>query len=270
MTANLHSERFRSGAEKYAAYLETTEGRLRIDLALANIQEFVPKTAQSLRALDIGCGTGAIAVRLAELGARVTLLDSSAEMLELAEDAANKAGVTENVALQHDDVSRLSNLFEAKSFDLIICHNILEYLDEPGAMLNSVARLLNDQSSIVSVLVRNRAGEVLKAAIREGALSSAEDSLTAEWGSESLYGGTVRLFVPERLRAMLEEATLAAAAERGVRVVSDYLPAKISKNEEYARIFELERKLGKEAEFAAIARYTHCLACRRGLAIRDA
>ena len=32
MTAYSDAERFQSGAEKYAAYLETPEGRLRLDL----------------------------------------------------------------------------------------------------------------------------------------------------------------------------------------------------------------------------------------------
>ena len=41
-TAKLDSERFRSEAQKYAAYLETPEGRLRLDLAMANLQEFLP------------------------------------------------------------------------------------------------------------------------------------------------------------------------------------------------------------------------------------
>ena len=75
MTANLDSERFRSRAEKYAAYLETAEGRLRLDLAFANVQQFLPQAAPSLRALDLGCGTGAAAVRLARLGIHTTLLD---------------------------------------------------------------------------------------------------------------------------------------------------------------------------------------------------
>ena len=40
MTANDDCERFRTGAAKYAAYLETPEGRLRLDLAFANLQDF--------------------------------------------------------------------------------------------------------------------------------------------------------------------------------------------------------------------------------------
>jgi hypothetical protein len=38
------------------------------------------------------------------------------------------------------------------------------------------------------------------------------------------------------------------------------LPPHISRSAEYARILELERKLGSRPEFAAVARYTQCLA----------
>ena len=79
---------------------------------------------------------------------------------------------------------------------------------------------------------------------------------------ERLYGGRVRLLTPESLRAMLVESSLAVTAKRGVRVISDYLPPKVSREHEYERIFELERKLGRRPEFVAVARYTHCLAHR--------
>jgi hypothetical protein len=59
---------------------------------------------------------------------------------------------------------------------------------------------------------------------------------------------------------MLNKASLTAFAERGVRVLADYLPSRISRDAEYDQIFELERKLGKWPEFAAIARYTHSFA----------
>jgi S-adenosylmethionine-dependent methyltransferase len=269
LTANADFERFRTGAEKYAAYLETPEGRLRLDLAFANLQEFLPEATRSLHALDLGCGTGAIAVRLARLGIHVTLLDASLPMLEFAKRAAREAGVTERFALKQGDAVQLATLFDAGSFDLIICHNILEYVDDPGAVLRGAARTLRDPSGILSVLVRNRAGEVLKAAIQGGDLAATEHNLTAEWGNESLYGGRVRLFAAENLQAMLAAASFAVTAERGVRVVSDYLPRRISRSDEYERIFELERKLGRRPEFAAVARYTHFLAHRTGPVMKD-
>lgn len=262
--ARADDERFQSGSQDYAAYLETPEGRLRSDLVFANLQEFLPssKEKDSFCVLDVGCGTGATAVRLARLGMSVTLLDSSLAMLDLAKRTAHEAGVTHKVVLQHGDAAELANLFPTRSFDLILCHNVLEYCDDPGAVLRGAVRTLRDSSAILSVLVRNQAGEVFKAAILAGDLAAAENGLNAEWGQESLYGGRVRLFTAESLQAMLLESSLAVSVERGVRVISDYLPLRISRSDEYERIFELERKLGRRPAFAAVARYTHCLAHR--------
>jgi S-adenosylmethionine-dependent methyltransferase len=261
MTAKADNERFQSGADQYAAYLDTPEGRLRSDLAFANLQDSLPsQTRPFLCALDLGCGTGAAAVRLAQLGIHVTLLDSSPAMLDIAKRAAREAEVADRVVLQHGDAAQLTNLFPARSFDVILCHNILEYCDDPGAVLRGAARALRDSSAILSVLVRNQGGEVLKAAIHAGDLAAAENGLTAACGQESLYGGKVRLFTPDSLQAMLAEASLAAIAERGVRVLADYLPPRVSRSADYERIFELERKLGSRPEYVAISRYIQCLA----------
>jgi S-adenosylmethionine-dependent methyltransferase len=260
-TAKADSERFQSGANQYAVYLETPEGRLRSDLAFANLHDFLPlQDKSSLCALDLGCGTGATAIRLAQLGIHVTLLDSSPAMLDIAKRAAREAGVTDKVVLQHGDATQLADLFPAQSFDVILSHNILEYCDDPGSVLRGAARALRDSSAILSILVRNQAGEVFKAAIQAGDLGAAENGLTAEWGLESLYGGRVRLYTPPNLRAMLTESSLTVIAERGVRAVADYLPPRVSRSADYEQIFELERKLGSRPEFAAISRYTHCLA----------
>lgn len=261
ITGKTESGRFQTGARKYAAYLETPEGRLRSELAFANLQEFLPlEQAKNWRAFDLGGGTGATAVRLAQFGIHVTIFDSSEEMLELAKAATRDAAVEESVVLKHGEAAQLTNLFRAGSFDLVLCHNILEYVDDPAAVLRAAAQLLRRPSGMLSVLVRNQTGEVLKAAIQAGDLELAERSLTAEWGRESLYGGSVRLFSADSLRSMLKAASLEMIAERGVRVVADYLPSSVSPNADYQRILDLERKLGKRPEFAAIARYTHYLA----------
>ena len=257
------SERFQNGANKYATYLETPGGRLRLDLAFANLHDFLPQPAeQPLRALDLGCGTGATAIRLARLGIHVTGVDCSAAMLDIAQREALEGGVAGKIVLKHGEAAQLASLFPARSFDVILCHNILEYVDDPGAVLRDAARALRGSSAIVSVLVRTQAGEVLKAAIQAGDLDEAENGLMAEWGEESLYGGRVRLFSNDYMQRMLKAASLTLIAERGVRVVADYLPPAVSRGTEYQRILELERKLGMRPEFAAVARYKQCLARR--------
>jgi S-adenosylmethionine-dependent methyltransferase len=147
---------------------------------------------------------------------------------------------------------QLTDLFGGAAFEVILCHNLLEYVDDPTLVLRGAARTLRGNSAILSIVVRNQMGEVFKAAIQAGDLTAAETNLSAEWGFESLYGGRVRLFTSVGLRAMSTS-----------RVVADYSPPNISRTAPYERIFELERTLGAQPEFAAIARYTHCLARRR-------
>jgi SAM-dependent methyltransferase len=238
---------------------------MRADLAFANLQDFLPPLAANnqLCALDVGCGTGTAAVRLAQLGFHVTQLDSSQAMLDIAKRTADEAGVTNRITIVHGDAAQLTSLFGAATFDVVVCHNLVEYVDDPASVLRSAYRLLRDTSAILSVVVRNQAGEVFKAAIQAGDMAAAEANLTSEWGFESLYGGRVRLFTSAGLQAMLNAESLTLIAERGVRVVADYLPPRISRDSEYARILQLERKLGCRPEYAAVARYTHCLA-RRG------
>jgi SAM-dependent methyltransferase len=263
--AKAGSEHFQSGADKYAAYLETPEGRLRSDLAFAHLQDFLPlpQTRRPLLGLDLGGGTGVAAVRLARLGINVTLLDSSPTMLEMAKRAAEEADLEEKITVKLGDAAQVANLFPAGSFDIVLCHNLLEYVEDPNAVVSAAARVMRSDSSgtgILSILVRNRAGEVLKAGIAAGDLEAAERNLTAAWGYESLFGGRVRLFTLDSLQAMTKGAAVAVAAERGVRVISDYLAPQISRSEEYGRIFELERKLGSRPEFSAVARYIQVIA----------
>jgi hypothetical protein len=67
-------------------------------------------------------------------------------------------------------------------------------------------------------------------------------------------------YLETSLQVMTRGASLAVAAERGVRVISDYLPPQVSRYAEYERIFELERKLGSRPEFAAVARCIQIIA----------
>jgi hypothetical protein len=68
---------------------------------------------------------------------------------------------------------------------------------------------------------------------------------------------------------MLKAASLAVIAERGVRVVADYLSRRVSLSAEYERIFALERMLGRRPDFAAIARYTHYLMRRADPSMKE-
>ena len=71
------------------------------------------------RVLDIGCGTGTLAVRCLRRGALVTGLDSSEYMLEQSRKHAQEAGVGEQLTLVRDSVTQLDKHFGDGSFDVI-------------------------------------------------------------------------------------------------------------------------------------------------------
>lgn len=86
------------------------------------------------RILDIGCGTGTLAVRCLKKGAFVTGLDSSAFMLQQAEKNAAAAGVNDRLTLIQDSVTQLAKHFPSESFDIVTSTMALgefprEYLD---------------------------------------------------------------------------------------------------------------------------------------------
>jgi S-adenosylmethionine-dependent methyltransferase len=248
-------------AEKYAAYLKTPAGRLRSELAWENLRRILPLDASKRRALDVGGGTGFATVQLAGLGHEVVLLDSSDQMLRIARREADACSVTPRISFCHADTGQLRELFAAESFDVVVCHNLLEYSEVPSTTVRDMVRVLRTDG-VLSILVRNRAGEVLKDAVKSGDWKLAAANLTAETVVDTLYGNRMRLFTPTDLHEMLAQAGFEAVAEHGVRVFFDYLAQQNPTDATYSEIFELESKLGARPEFFAIARYIQVIARR--------
>jgi SAM-dependent methyltransferase len=90
------------------------------------------------RVLDLGCGTGELACRLAAAGLRVTGCDISRNML-LQAAARDGAGCHAWVRLEPDWQSLP---FKPATFDLVVAASVLEYVIEPGAVLRECARVL--------------------------------------------------------------------------------------------------------------------------------
>jgi S-adenosylmethionine-dependent methyltransferase len=250
--------RFRN-ADKYASYLKTMAGRLRLDLAWENLRPHLPGNASKRRALDLGGGTGSASVKLAEMGFEVVLLDSSKEMLGIAQQQAKSRRVAARMSFRHTDAHQLSELFAAGFFDVVVCHNLLEYVDDPCTIVRGIAQVLRKDGA-ASVLARNRAGEVLRAAIKSRDWGLVRAYLSAETAVDSLFGQPVRMLEPAGIHTMLAQAGLEVVAEYGVRVFSDYLDLGDPVGEAYRQLLELELILGARPEFAAIARYTQVIA----------
>ncbi len=182
-------------------------------------------------------------------------------MLALAREAATARGVAARMTFQHAAADRLTHLYDPASFDVVVCHNVLEYLSDPPRAVRDIARLLRP-GGLCSLLVRNRAGEVLKAALVSRDWTRAAATLSLDSVREGLYGGTVRIFAPSDLHGAIGAASLEVVEQRGVRVIADYIEPERLEEADAARVFELESTLGARPEFVAVARYLHLIARR--------
>src|SRR3954468_16673744 len=86
----------------------------------------------ALEVLDIGGGTGGFAVRVAELGHRVLVVDPSPDALAALDRRARERGVADQVVGQQGDLSSLLDVTGPGTTDLVLCHGVLEVVDDPA------------------------------------------------------------------------------------------------------------------------------------------
>ncbi|WP_328555949.1 MULTISPECIES: class I SAM-dependent methyltransferase [unclassified Streptomyces] len=111
---------------------------------------------QRLRVLDVGTGQGTQALRLARAGHQVTGLEQDPAMLSVARQAlaAEPEGIRGRVRLIEGDGRETGVHFLPGSFDVVLCHGVLMYVEDPDALLAGLARMLAP-GGLLSVLVRN-------------------------------------------------------------------------------------------------------------------
>src|SRR6056297_1417148 len=91
------------------------------------------------RVLDVGTGTGRMLQLLSDRAERAVGLDSSHSMLSVARANLERSGAG-NWELRQGDVH--SPPLDAATFDLVVIHQVLHYLDDPARAIDEAARLV--------------------------------------------------------------------------------------------------------------------------------
>ncbi len=170
--------------------------------------------------VDVGGGTGGFAVPLAELGHRVTVVDASPDALAALERRAAEAGV--RVRAVQGDAADLPDLLGPGAADLVLCHSVLEYVDDPAAAMAALAQAVRPGGA-VSLLTSGKIAAVLHRAIA-GHFDDAARLLADPAGRWGEGDRMPRRFTRESLSELAAGAGLRVAELHGVRIFADLVP----------------------------------------------
>jgi SAM-dependent methyltransferase len=224
------------------------------------LRELAERPGQVLDVLDVGGGTGGFAVPLAQLGHRVTVVDPSPDALASLQRRAVEAGVSVR-AVQGDAVGLLDVVDEGCA-DLVLCHGVLEHVDEVAPAVRSLAAVLRPGGTL-SVLVAQRNAAVVARAVA-GHFAEARHALEDPDGRWGPGDPMPRRFTEAALRAVLADAGLRVGAVHGVRTVADLVPGGLVDSEPGAAeaLVDLELATADRPELRAVATQLHLLATR--------
>lgn len=209
--------------------------------------------------LDIGGGTGGFAVRVAELGHRVTVVDPSPDALAALDRRAREVGVS--VTGEQGDLSTLLDVTGAEAADVVLCHGVLEVVDDPAAALQTLRAVLRPGGTL-SLLVGQRHAAVVARAMA-GHFAQALAMLDADpAGPRDPAGRSGRRFTDEEVVALLAGAGFEVRAVHGIRVFADLVPGSLLDLEPgaTAALVDLERAVSERPEFRPLAAQLHVLA----------
>jgi len=222
-----------------------------LSLLTNQLDELVAGEWRPLDLVDIGGGTGGVAIPLAARGHRVTVVDPSPDALASLERRAADAGVTGQINAVQGDAADLGRLFPTGETDAVICHRVLEVVEAPDEALASMAGVLRPGGAL-SLLVGLRHALVLTQALA-GHLALARRS----------YADPRRLDY-DRVIALVEQAGFTVLTSHGIGAIADQVPERLVEAEPgaYEELVALEAEISQDPAFRALAPNVHVFAQR--------
>jgi SAM-dependent methyltransferase len=223
-----------------------------------------PAHTDRVRVLDVGGGSGTRAGPLALQGCAVTVIDSSANSLAILHRRAEDAGVADLVVGVQADADRRDTVAEAGSADLVLCHHLLEAVDDPVAVLGGVVRAVRPGGA-VSVLVAGRLGAVLGQTL-VGRFEQARQLLDDPDGRTGDADPLRRRLDVDQVRALSVAAGLTVESVTGVGVLTGLVSgaARQAAPGGEAELAALEAAAAVHPELLRIASDLHVVARRPG------
>lgn len=250
---------FTEHIERWKAEQAMPWAQLKYRLVAANVAAHIP--SMPLNVLDVGGGNGVEALELARAGHTVTLVDSSAAMLADAQAMATTAGLIERLQMIHGDVSTLQSHVTAATFDLVLCHNVIQYFPAIEHLLDQLITVLRP-GGLLSVVSINRYAAPFRAAFLHHDLERAYTSLDDPVQKAIIFDTPMTMFTAEEVTALLAARGCDPIHHYGVRCLCDYWGSNEEKMQPtvMAQIERLEQRMANAFPYKHLACYFHLIA----------
>lgn len=208
--------------------------------------------------LDLGGGTGGLAVQLAAHGHRVTVVDPSPDSLAALGRRAAETGTAERITAVQGDAGGIADLVPAGSMDLVLLHAVLEVVDDPYPAVRAAVGVLR-RPGLLSLLVSNRAAAVA-ARVAAGRLAEARHMVTDPAGRTGPGDPLARRFTLADLEALVAGNGLRAIRTHGVRIFTDSVPGALLDDAAAVEdLLAIERAAAADPTYLPVAAWLHTL-----------
>lgn len=252
---------FDSRLDAFQQWQASPWGRLRYRVTEANLLRHLDSSPQ--RVLDVAGGNGLEAVRLAERGHEVTVLDPAGAMLSNAQARAEAVDVADRLHVVQAGAEDAPELFRADSFDVVLCHNLLQFVEDRQAVLRAIMAPLR-QNGLLSVLAPNADSDPLRTAIRKLDPHKALRELDSEVSYVDLFDIELPACTAAETMGHLTELGFGLIMRYGVRCVCDYIVDDERKHDPvfFAELERLELAMADRMPYLLTARFFQLVARR--------
>jgi S-adenosylmethionine-dependent methyltransferase len=256
VTNQISADPFAGLAGGYLEHCASSRGILRHELVTRQLREHMPRPPATV--VDVGGGGGEQALRLAQVGYSVVVVDPSAAMLEEGRRRllSQRAEIARRVSFVEASAASANDALSGARFDVVLCHGVLMYLEDWATAVGDVVRLTKP-GGIISILNKN--GDAV--AMRAGLEGRYAEAVRAIMRQEDLgrLGVVTRA---EPLQALADElwgCDGQIVAWYGVRVFSDHL-ADAPPAADFNELLEAEWLAGQTDPYRQVGRLLHVIA----------
>ena len=209
------------------------------------------RPASGVSVVDLGGGTGGMAIEIAQLGYRVRVVDPSPDALASLERRTSEAGLSARVEGTQGDTSDLADLIGSAGCDVVVCHRVLEEVDRPAEALSAMAAVTRGGGAL-SLLVSQRQALVLTQALA-GHIAQARRTLADR----------TRLDYPSVID-LVKGSGFEVLESHGIGAIADHVSESVVGAEPgaHAELFALEMEASQDPAFRALAPGLHVFARR--------